>query len=448
MLEIFVDYFRRGQLPPSTFWQQISDSQLDLLVEDLRFSIDESQQSILSLRVLLSCPRIRTKSVLRAIELLQLGVPERAAVQIISEVNSSIVDSFDSASETGEEMQSFVEQVLLKILAPSQETRILSKEGLKGCAHAIEILPALLDSIPKYSADRSLSSIREAAMNSILSSPWQSSLVVPLLKTFLEFNLCRKEQQNARDKISSMLSSIQPEDIIGIIDTALALAEKYSELQWFESVRQLIDSTPDAMLGDAFCVIEISFQTSPNLVGLVTSFLKNQRHSESSKSIHNSEMSARNKMTSSDFVLFLLAAQNDLYKDLVIQSLVDHILQRFRSNSSRFTSPNNEAVSEYKELLAKVVIRAEAASMTGLLLELAMSILHSFGIHTSAIHLGEYLVTLLYICQPHSRSVALKMMFDALVENKHRLNLQLPFIRILQSISCQYLISLREHAQV
>jgi hypothetical protein len=453
MLEIFIDYYHRG-LPPSSIWQQVSDSQLDSLVGELSFPIEDSQQLIVSIRVLLSCPRVRVKTIIRSIEMIQIGLPDNVAMQIVSELNSSIVDCCDIASQPNENVLQFVEKLLDRILSPCRESSSSSKYDMKGCIHPFEILPTLFDCIPAFS---SITSIRDFALNTILSSRWPSTLVSPILKAFLESNLCAHEQKTIYDKIS-LLDSIDPDHLIGVIHTSLAFAEKYEDSQWLEVVRYQIDSVPDSILSDAFCVIEISFQTSPRLVSLVTTTLKTQILSTSSMSRkkYTSSNSGRTELTSSDFIIFLLAAQNDLYKDLVVQTLVDYILHKFGLDPSipylkSMCSRDSVAASECKHLLLKVVHRAEAASLTALLHELAFSILQlsdSKSCSDSGTYLGEYLVALLYIFQPHCRSVLLKKLFDALVENKHKLSLQMPYVRILKAISGQYLISLREHAQV
>ena len=450
-LKIFVEYHGCADPSLQLHLQQMSHSQLDSLVQELHFQNEDSQQLILSIRFLFSFVETRVRALIRCVRLLQLSVCDRTAMQILPELNSAIVESCNSANYTDKEINLFVRDILKVILSPLQEIGISSQDVMKRFAHAFEVISTLLECLPTTDEDREASCTRKGAMEMILDPEWPSAFVVPITKALLDSILSLIEQQMIREKVQSLLNRIKDENLIGILDTAIAMAEKYEDPRWFDIVRKLMDKAPVALVNDACCVIEISFQTSPKLVWLLICTLSGERGKpSSSKSKDQSRNSRKGLITASDLMLLLLAAHNDIYKDHVIQSLVNAIIGNIELGD-RNDERTKKSISACKEVLEQVVCRSEAASQTGLLLDIAVFMLHSCQTISdggAGAELGECLVLMLYIRQPHSRPAVLKAMFSALVENRHRDNLQMTFMRILRTICRKYLISLREYAQV
>jgi hypothetical protein len=457
MLEIFVEYFRCGDRQLPSLLEKMSSSQIDELVDELEGCIQNDQKFLLSLRFLFHHPKTRVKAFFRSVQLLQLAICDRVANLVLPEMHSAVIECCDQTTvET--ECTRFVEDVVNVIISPFQDEGALMKDGVKGFAHALEIFPTILECLNLHESvsDSEKASIREYALTLIIDSHWPALLLVPTLKILLEMNLNQAEQSHVYESVMSVSTSIDDTNLIGTIDCALAMAEKYESTRWFDIVRTLVDRTPQSLLSDALCVIEISFQNCPRLVMLLLSSLKRECKPGSHKleSASTSSLSSKlsHQMKSSDFTLLLLAAHNDLYRDSVIQTLLSSILGSLSPPADSVVSScrAHANLAECKMLLGDVARRSEAASQIGLLLDLAILLLHP-NEHVDpgqGADVGEHLVKMLYMCQPHSRSEVLKTMFNALVENTHLPQLQGACARILTTICSRYLISLREHAQV
>ena len=448
MLEILVEYYRCGDRQLPSLLEKMPSSQIDNLLNELEECVHNDQKLLLSLRFLFYHQKTRVKAFFRSLQLLQLSICDRAANMVLPEMHSAVVECCGQATDATE-CTRFVEDVVNVIISPLQDEGTLMKEGVKGFAHALEILPTILECLNLHDSvsDSEKASIREYALTLIIDSHWPALLLVPILKILLEMNLNDEEQSLVYESVMSLSTSVDDKNLIGTIDCARAMAEKYENTRWFKIVRLLVDRTPQSLLSDALCVIEISFQNCPKLVNLLLSSLKQECKA-------GSLSSPSHKIKSSDFTLLLLAAHNDLYRDSVIQTLLSSILGSLSPAESRVSLCSDHAgLAECKTLLGDVARRSEAASQIGLLLDLAILLLHPND-HRSDVEaeqgvaVGEHLMNMLYMCQPHSRSEVLKTIFNALVENTHLPQLQGACARILSTICRTYLISLREHAQV
>jgi hypothetical protein len=453
MLEVLVEYFRSGDRQLPILLEKLPTSQIDILLDELEGFIHNDQKLILAIRFLLSHQKTRVKAFFRSLRLLQLALSDRYASLVLPEMQSAVIDCFHQYDAT--ECSEFVEDVINVIVSPLQDESLM-KDGIKGFAHALEIFPTILEclNLQEIVSESEKVSIRENALSLIIDSNWPSLLLVPMLKTLVEINLNQEEQSLVYESVLSVSTSIDHTNLIGTTDCALAMAEKYENARWFDVVRLLIDRTPQSLLSDALCVIEISFQTCPKLVLLLLSTLKPECKPGSHRTARLSS-NLKRKIEGPDFTLLLLAAHNDLYRDSVIQTLFVSILGIVAHSpySGLSHHPIDKNLNECKMLLGDVARRSEAASQIGLLLDLAILLLHpnELGSEVDGRHgvaLGEHLINMLYMCQPHSRSEVLKTIFDALVENTHLPQLQAACVRILKTVCSKYLISLREHAQV
>jgi hypothetical protein len=101
-------------------------------------------------------------------------------------------------------------------------------------------------------------------------------------------------------------------------------------MRWLEAGRCVLERTPERLLGDAYCVVEISLHNGSRLMGLINSTLglndAAQDHRSRKSGDDNQHSSADevklSQLTVTDFFLMLIVAQNDLFRERVMDTMI------------------------------------------------------------------------------------------------------------------------------
>lgn len=338
----------------------LSHSQLDELVVGLRQRAPDAAEAVAYCRMLFATERTREMGLVLCVQLFQGGCfSERAAFRCMPEVRAAIEDSCSvraRAKGGDEHVTALLARICDALIGFLSIDSGVGASSLEGYAQALELLPTVLQCLDNLAikpntcvprgpnarqreAERqeseeanktSASAVRASVVDSILSSTWPPELVLAIQLVLVEVCLSKEEQARACARIDGDGLQVPEEHVIGLVQSSLAMAEKCGDVRWLDASRRVLEMTPEHMLGDAYCVVEMSLQSGSRLMGLLLqSFasltsedkgnLKPQGRAHGASNLQS--LSPSFALTVSDFNLMLVVAQNDLFRDIVMDAM-------------------------------------------------------------------------------------------------------------------------------
>lgn len=392
----------------------MSKGRLEEFVGRMRHKAQDANDAFTHCKMLFSHKRTRGMAVLLCVELLQAGkLSDKAAFRCIPEIRAAIVDcayvggigvgagnACSEEEEAGERID-FLTRLCTDILGflcqddanndhcdasgggggGRVQRRVPNDRNYGGSTSvenfvkALELLPAALQGLENQASPEAgnpagressgdnrrvanggslnAAAVRTRIISETLGSSWPACCVLPLLRVLTEISLTESEKAQACRHVVDSSSEIPEEHTIGLIEVLLSYAEKYGDMRWLEAGRCVLERTPERLLGDAYCVVEISLHNGSRLMGLINSTLglndAAQDH-RSRKSGDDHQHSAANEarlsqLTVTDFFLMLIVAQNDLFRERVMDTMIFELgtSESFPAGAHASSSPPSKA---------------------------------------------------------------------------------------------------------
>lgn len=331
------------------------------------------------------------------------------------------------------------------------------------------------ESCRKNGSGMNSAAVRTKVISDVLGSTWPASCVFPILRVLTEVSLTESEKAEACKHVVDSSTEIPEDHTIGLIEILLSTAEKYGDMRWLEAGRCVLERTPERLLGDAYCVVEISLHNGSRLMGLINSSLgltdagddrKSRRGAVERADLPASNEENRFQLTVTDFYLMLIVAQNDLFRERVMDTMVielgmftqrypkilkamhgefrlqflpffnrcKHFSDGFPHSAVKLCSSGvgqshveHRGFQHAKKLLSEVVRLPEAEKYSCILLELGLRLVSegSQGKNASSQRMlstcviGQHLLYDLFHWRTHVRSELIATIFNSLVENKN-----------------------------
>jgi hypothetical protein len=373
MFDIFVEAFQKdGRDGFAEKIQGISHSEMDELISGLRTRALDAEAAVPYCRMLFSHDKTREMSMLLCTQLLQnRNFVERTSTRCLAELRTALMDLTSSARLCDKRHS---EAVNLVGRMCERLTGFLRSTGahppcLKGHSQALELLPAAVQCLDILARDSRrakartaggatttvpptededmqnnaseplcAASIRQDTIENVFKASWPGETVLPLELALTDMCLTDQEQLLACNKIGEHRDTVPQDHLIGLIQICLAMAEKTGHMLWLDSARDLLERTPEHLLGDAYCIVEMSLQSGSRLMGLLINYFSslgtterespsvpstasNLNFSGSQQRASSGDASRSMALTVADVNLMLVVAQNDLFRDIVMDAM-------------------------------------------------------------------------------------------------------------------------------
>jgi hypothetical protein len=375
-IEIFVKAFKEGGKDGfAKKMQHASHAEVDNLVNALRLKASEADGAVSYCKMLFSNERTREMSMILCIQLLQSrSFSEKASFRCLAELRTAMMDMAISSRPCNKSRSTTV-NILNRICDRLIGFLRGNQHNFSGYSQALELLPAALQCLDSLHSESRLhdrssdntddmsgqdervnmpepasaTSVRQDMLEKIFSSSWPGAMVLPLELALGDICLTDQEQLSACNKIRQHQDTVPEDHMIGLIQACLSMAEKSGQMHWLDAGRGLLERTPEHLLGDAYCIAEMSLQSGSSLMGLLLNYFSSlgleanggapmsgvaQSHASNQACNGAAASSPALALTVTDVNLMLVVAQNDLFRDLVMDAMTGALGKHFSHSPS------------------------------------------------------------------------------------------------------------------